>query len=182
MKVRLKLRPGQKGTKALVEKYGDALVCVRYRYDEASRIRTTTAELVEEKKHLPPARPGIANDAPVPVRIAYGEKSLGQLARSWPGNGMRMSSCGTFRTGKSRGRNLRGIWSWMPNERAGAMVASNSRYMPAAQSGYRHLIVDALPESGRCWRHLIVYALRASNIRCRDIILDANVKINVPFG
>lgn len=30
MGTRLKLKPGQKGTKALVEKYGDALVCVRY--------------------------------------------------------------------------------------------------------------------------------------------------------
>ena len=39
MEARLKLKPGQNGTKRLVEKYGDALVCVRYRYDEASRTR-----------------------------------------------------------------------------------------------------------------------------------------------
>jgi len=32
MKSRLNLKPGQKGTKRLVEKYGDALH-VRYRYD-----------------------------------------------------------------------------------------------------------------------------------------------------
>jgi hypothetical protein len=31
MKTRVKLKPGQKGTKKLVERYGDALVCVRYR-------------------------------------------------------------------------------------------------------------------------------------------------------
>jgi hypothetical protein len=31
---RLKLKPDQKGTKLLVEKYGDSLLCVRYRYDE----------------------------------------------------------------------------------------------------------------------------------------------------
>jgi hypothetical protein len=43
---RLKLKPGQKGTKALVEQYGDALVCVRYRYDEASRTRIKTVELI----------------------------------------------------------------------------------------------------------------------------------------
>lgn len=53
---RLKLKPGQKGTKALVEKYGDALVCVRYRYDEASRTRIKTVELVVEKKELGPVR------------------------------------------------------------------------------------------------------------------------------
>lgn len=46
MKSRLKLKPGQKGTKAMVEKYGDALVCVRYRYDEASRTRIKTMELI----------------------------------------------------------------------------------------------------------------------------------------
>jgi len=33
--VRLILRPGQNGTKKLLEKYGDRLVSVRYRYDEA---------------------------------------------------------------------------------------------------------------------------------------------------
>lgn len=27
------LKPGMKGTKRLVEKYGDSLLCVRYRYD-----------------------------------------------------------------------------------------------------------------------------------------------------
>ena len=55
MKSRLNLKPGQKGTKALVEKYGEALVCVRYRYYEASRTRIKTVELIVEKKVLPPA-------------------------------------------------------------------------------------------------------------------------------
>ena len=35
-----------------MEKYGDALVCVRYRYDEASRTRINTVELIVEKKEL----------------------------------------------------------------------------------------------------------------------------------
>ena len=52
MVTRLKLKPGQKGTKALVEKYGDALVCVRYRYDETSRTRLKTVELIVERKEL----------------------------------------------------------------------------------------------------------------------------------
>ena len=63
MITRLKLKPGQKGTKAVVEKYGDALVCVRYRYDEASRIRTKTVELIEEQKELPAPRRKIKDDA-----------------------------------------------------------------------------------------------------------------------
>jgi hypothetical protein len=29
-----KSTPGQKGTKRLVEQYGDALICVSYRYDK----------------------------------------------------------------------------------------------------------------------------------------------------
>jgi hypothetical protein len=33
MKTRVILKSGQKGTKRLVEQYGDALICVRYRYD-----------------------------------------------------------------------------------------------------------------------------------------------------
>jgi hypothetical protein len=35
MQARSKLmKPGQKGTRKLVELYGSRLVCVRYRYDE----------------------------------------------------------------------------------------------------------------------------------------------------
>jgi hypothetical protein len=82
MKSRLNLKPGQKGTKALVEKYGDDLVCVRYRYDEASRTRIKTVELIVEKKELPPAVRPIKDDALVSVHIAYGEKELGKMARS----------------------------------------------------------------------------------------------------
>jgi len=33
MRVRLHLKPGQQGTRRLLEEYGDRLVCVRYRYD-----------------------------------------------------------------------------------------------------------------------------------------------------
>ena len=48
MKSRLNLKPGQKGTKRLVEKYGDALFYVRYRYDPERGIRLKTVELVVE--------------------------------------------------------------------------------------------------------------------------------------
>jgi len=82
---RLKLKPGQKGTKALVEKYGDDLVCVRYRYDEASRIRLKTVEIIVEKKQLPPAQ-GTPDNEIVPVQIAFGAKELGKMARSAGGN------------------------------------------------------------------------------------------------
>lgn len=81
MITRLKLKPGQKGTKALVEKYGDDLVCVRYRYDEVSRTRLKTVEIIVERKQLPPVQPR-PDDEIVPVQIAYGAKELGKMARS----------------------------------------------------------------------------------------------------
>jgi hypothetical protein len=49
MKTRLILKPGQKGTKRLTDKYGDALVCVRYRYDAELRQRLKTVELIVER-------------------------------------------------------------------------------------------------------------------------------------
>lgn len=55
MRVRLVRRPGQHGTKRHVEQYGDRLVCVRYRYDEAGRRRFTTVEIiVDEAPWEPP--------------------------------------------------------------------------------------------------------------------------------
>ena len=44
--VRLKLKRGAQGTKCLVEKFGDHLVCVRYRYDPDKRLRYKTAEII----------------------------------------------------------------------------------------------------------------------------------------
>ena len=46
MKTPTHLKPGQKGTRRLVEKYGDALLCVRYRYDEKRGIRLKTVEII----------------------------------------------------------------------------------------------------------------------------------------
>jgi len=85
MKTRLILRPGSRGTRKLLAQYGKKLVCVRYRYDEASRTRIKTVELIVEKKELTPSRKKqqkIEDEAVVPVRIAYGEKQLGKMARS----------------------------------------------------------------------------------------------------
>jgi len=86
MITRLKLKPGQKGTKALVEKYGEALVCVRYRYDEISRTRLKTVELIVEKKELPALQDQkVADDTLVPVKISYGQRELGIMANAMGG-------------------------------------------------------------------------------------------------
>ena len=85
MITRLKLKPGQKGTKALVAKYGDDLVCVRYRYDETGRTRIKTVELIVERKELSATRHMPTDDALVPVQISYGERELGKMAKTLGG-------------------------------------------------------------------------------------------------
>lgn len=86
MITRLKLKPGQRGTKALVEKYGDALVCVRYRYDENSRTRLKTIELIVEKKQLPASqRQDAADGALAPVSIPFEEQELRKMAKAMGG-------------------------------------------------------------------------------------------------
>lgn len=82
MKTRLKLKPGQKGTKGLVGIYGDALLCVRYRYDEESRTRYKTVEIIVEKSPWTPPQPKFPDDFKVPVRINYSENKLKNLAKS----------------------------------------------------------------------------------------------------
>lgn len=82
MKTRLKLKPGQKGTKGLVDIYGDALLCVRYRYDEASSTRVKTVEIIVDRKAWTPPQPRFADDAHVPVQIAFAESRLKNMART----------------------------------------------------------------------------------------------------
>ena len=54
MQTRLTLKPGQNGTKKWLEKYGDKLVTVRYRYDEENKKRFKTVELIVEESHWTP--------------------------------------------------------------------------------------------------------------------------------
>lgn len=85
MPVRLNLRPGQNGTKKLVDKYGDRLVSVRYRYDEQNGRRYKTVELIEEEASWTPspgrARASKSPSPPAPsdrfgVQIGFNETEL----------------------------------------------------------------------------------------------------------
>jgi hypothetical protein len=69
VKARLILKPGQRGTKRLAEKYSDALLYVRFRYDAESRQRLKTVELVVERAGWPPPPRHHSPDALVPLRI-----------------------------------------------------------------------------------------------------------------
>ncbi len=82
---RLKLKPGQKGTKRLMEQHGEALVCARYRYDEARRLRFKTVELVIEQTPWNPPKRQPRDDETVFVRIGYAERDLREIAKAAKG-------------------------------------------------------------------------------------------------
>jgi hypothetical protein len=83
METRLTLRPGQPGTRKLVEKYGERLLRVRYVYDAEGQRRLKTVELVIEVVPWEPRarRPRRHDDDVVYVRIAYDETDLRDRAK-----------------------------------------------------------------------------------------------------
>jgi hypothetical protein len=70
VKTRLTLKPGQHGTKTLMKRYGDDLVCVRFRYDPETRQRLKTVELVIERIDWTPPPSRFTDDTLIPLRIA----------------------------------------------------------------------------------------------------------------
>jgi len=91
MTTRATLRPGQKGTKRFAAKYGDRLVCVRYKYDAATGRRFTTVELIEEESAWRTEPPAAAKTGPLtqsqrlPVRIDYRESELREKVKATGG-------------------------------------------------------------------------------------------------
>jgi len=83
METRLTLRPGQHGTRKLVERFGDRLVRVRYLYDAAGGRRLKTVELIVESVPWTPRprRPRRRDDEIVAVRIAWHEADLRERAK-----------------------------------------------------------------------------------------------------
>lgn len=70
METRLTLRPGQPGTRKLVQRFGERLLRVRYLYDPASGRRLKTVELVVESVPWKPR-----------VRIGFHEEELRARAK-----------------------------------------------------------------------------------------------------
>ncbi len=89
METRATLRPGQRGTRKLLDQFGDRLVCVRYRYDLATGRRPTTVELIVETapwqttppNRQPRARPEPASTTVAAVQIQYRESELRQRVK-----------------------------------------------------------------------------------------------------
>ena len=80
MKTHCHLKPGQKGTRRLLELYGEKLLCVRYRYDEKRGMRLKTVEIVVEEK--PWQQPFRFQDGDMtPVSVGYEETALREKLR-----------------------------------------------------------------------------------------------------
>ena len=75
-RVRLHLKPGQKGTKRLVAEYGDRLICVRYRYDARRKKRLKTVELLVAEADWDPPRARVTPDRIVALRVAFADMAV----------------------------------------------------------------------------------------------------------
>ena len=74
-----RLLPGAPGTKRLVERFGDTLLYVHYRYDPLRNSRLTTVELIVEER---PSKP----EKPAWIRVAYDETELCQRIKAAGGS------------------------------------------------------------------------------------------------
>lgn len=80
MKTHCHLKPGQKGTKRLLEQYGESLLCVRYRYDKNRGVRLKTVEIIVDEK--PWQQPFCFHDGDMaPVAVGYDETDLRERLR-----------------------------------------------------------------------------------------------------
>lgn len=90
------LRPGQPGTKKLLRQFGSSLLCVRYRYDDLTRRRYTTVELVvdagpwEERgtRHKGSAPPPVTPTTAAPLEARPDDVKTPPPERWTPGRAM----------------------------------------------------------------------------------------------
>jgi hypothetical protein len=82
MRTRLTLRPDQDGAKQLRERYGDRLVCVRYRYDETKKQRWKTVELIIEKSVWEPPTPLRQDDTIVALQVTASERAVREQVKA----------------------------------------------------------------------------------------------------
>lgn len=75
-----KLKPGAPGTLRWLERFGEKLMCVRYRIDEKSSRRYTTVELLVDDRAIPTrnAKP----DQQVFLKVGVSEKTTQQQIKA----------------------------------------------------------------------------------------------------
>jgi hypothetical protein len=82
MRTRLTLQPHQDGAKELRKQYGDRLVCVRYRYDETTKQRWKTVELIVEENDWEPPPPQWPEETVVALQVAAQERAMRQQVKA----------------------------------------------------------------------------------------------------
>ena len=85
MRTSKKLLPGRPGTIRMLHKYGEKLVCVRYKYDEKTKKRYKTVELIEEINEWNKDESRIPANKMMKIKVKYGEVDLGLAVRSLGG-------------------------------------------------------------------------------------------------
>jgi len=78
MEITKTLQPGDMGTLNLLEQYGEQLICVRYRVDEAAQKRYTTVELIVNEKEFRRRSPNVS----VLIKVKYEETSLRERVKA----------------------------------------------------------------------------------------------------
>jgi hypothetical protein len=77
------LKPGQPGTKKLLQRYGEKLLCVRYRYDAENKKRLKTVELIiQEMPRQQPKTNEYPMNSVMSIRVRYGEIELRRKVRA----------------------------------------------------------------------------------------------------
>lgn len=82
MKIKKIVKPGQPGTKKLVERYGENLICVRYRYDAENKRVLKTIELIIENRLWQPNKEKIPMNKITSLRIAVDEVKLRERVKA----------------------------------------------------------------------------------------------------
>lgn len=73
-----KMKPGEPGTKQLLQQYGERLFCVRYRYDAQAHKRIKTIEIVIAESEWQPPGERFAKDEIVWLRIGFVDRAMDQ--------------------------------------------------------------------------------------------------------
>ena len=106
------IRAGERGTKRLVDRFGDQLLCVRYRYDAVKREQLTTVEPVVDRIVWRPPTTRDARLRPpdpprwVKLRIAYEETELRQRVKAAGGRWRKDEKVWELPTGVVRKRGV----------------------------------------------------------------------------
>jgi hypothetical protein len=154
MRIRLHLKPGQKGTKQLLAQYGDRLICVRYRYDAQRKKRFKTVELLVAERDWEPPRTRIEDDQIVALRVAFAEVAVRERVKQAGGK-------------------------WDPDRKVWEI-----RYDQAVALGLDTRIVDEPASTSRCREeragYLYVDAWPTSRTRCSHTPVDASISWQMP--